>query len=251
MSKKQAAAKKQEFEDDPLPAGGNRAAAQAKLFEEIDKLAEDEGEGGNARPRLAMLCVQWAHAKEADIADATPIYQRYIDKVENVTSVFGGTRKKGDADSGFKQNVSKIRQFLKMGGLDTIDPVKVMEEATEVIRAERTKGVLTVSPFDGMLNIARHQVKYASEAISRDEMIRINLPRDKGDTSEADGLGHIGRRIDAHMTKWGESEELTQAYDLINNKVDELGGTSGDKKHKEKVEKLIKKQEDKRKVKRK
>ena len=31
---------------------------QAKMFEEIDKLAEDEGEGGNARPRLAIL--KWA-----------------------------------------------------------------------------------------------------------------------------------------------------------------------------------------------
>ena len=39
------------------------------------------------------------------------------------------------------------------------------------------------------------------------------------------------RRLDAHMTKWGETEELQQAYDMIDTKVDELGGTSSEKKH--------------------
>jgi hypothetical protein len=258
MSKNKAkASNNNDFTEDLPPPpinkeqGGNRAAMQAAMYAEIDTLAEQEGRGGNARPQLAVMCVKWAKAGMADTGDAEPIYKHYIDKVDEVTAVFGGIRKKGTEEVGLKQNVSKIRQFLKLGAIERFNTVELIEEAQEVIKQERAKGTISTSPFDSLLNIAREQNKKDMPRLEREDMIRVNKPKDRPDVQEVDSLAQIIRRLEAHAAKYGDRDETTQALDLLEALTKSLGGTSADRRTEERVEKLIDKQEQKRTVKRK
>jgi hypothetical protein len=228
MSKKSQAAQTQQ---------SNREIAQERMFAEIDELATTEGVGANARAILGVRCVEWSAGGDADVGDAKPIYERYISHVADASNPFGGLRIKGDKESGTKQNVSKFRQFLKMGGLRTIDPVSVIHRAQGVVKEERLKGTIAYGPFDALLNIARRQCVQTQSELTRDEMIDCNLPKDHGDITEADSLGRIKASIAKHEDTFGESIETTTAGENINARIEALGGTTAQKKQKERAEK--------------
>jgi hypothetical protein len=231
-----------------VSGGGNR---QAVIFQEIEELGELEGRGGNAKPTLAVRCVEWAANGDADVGDAKPIYERYIQKVESVAAVFGGLKKKADPESGLKQNVSKIRQFLKMGGLKTINPVSVINDAAGVVKEERAKGTIFYAPFDALLNIARKQCVQTQVALSRQEMIDCNQPKERGDIAEADSLQQCKARLEKHVDDFGDSEETTTAIEVIDARIESLGGTTAEKKRKQRAEKKAKEDAEKKAAKRK
>lgn len=214
----------------PASAGGNRAAIQAAMFQEIDDLGEIEGKGGNARATLGVRCVEWAADGTADVGDAAPIYDKYIQKAQTVASVFGGLKQKKDPEQGRKQNVSKMRQFLKMGGLKTIDPVRVINQAAGVVKDERAKGTIAHSPFDALLNIARKQCANTQTEMTRDEMIACNQPRAPGDVAEADYLATILAKLEKHKEQWGGTDETEEAMSQVSARIEELGGTTAQKK---------------------
>ena len=117
-----------------ITPGDNIKSAQEQMYKEIDELARTEGAGANSRADLGVRCVGWSANGIADVGDAKPIYDKYISAVADVANVFGGIKIKRNKESGEKQNVSKIRQFLKMGGLRTIDPIRVINVAAAVVR---------------------------------------------------------------------------------------------------------------------
>lgn len=231
----------------PTSAGGNMANRQDQMYREIDELAKTEGSGANSRAHLGVKCVEWSAGGIADVGDAKPIYERYIGQVQDVASAFGGLKIQNNPDSGLKQNVSKIRQFLKMGGLKTIDPVAVINTAAAVVKDARLKGKIGYGPFDALLNIARAQCGQTQTALTDEEMIAVNQPKDRPDLLEADDLGKIAAAITAHVDKFGEATETTEALTQIEAKIEQLGGTTAQKKEKERQQKLA----DKKKVKRK
>ena len=226
----------------PVAAGGNRAAIQAAMFKEIDDLGEIEGKGGNARATLGVRCVEWAADGTADVGDAHSIYDHYIGKAQEVAAVFGGIRQKKDPEAGRKQNVSKVRQFLKMGGLKTIDPVAVINSAAGVVKDERAKGTISHSPFDALLNIARKQCANTQTAMTREEMIQCNQPRPPGDVAEADFLATILAKFEKHKEQWGSTDETEEAMSQVSARIDELGGTTAQKKVKAAAEEKAKKE---------
>jgi|SRR5882672_2889060 len=216
----------------PAPSGGNRAVMQQAMFDEIDNLGDIEGRGGNARPTLAIRSVEWSASGVADVGDAHTIYDRYIQKAEDVAAVFGGLKRKKDPEQGRKQNASKIRQFLKMGGLKTIDPVKVINVAAGVVKDARAKGTIAYSPFDAMLNIARKQCLNTQVEMTPQDMIDCNQGKLRGDLEEADDLGHVSIRLEKHEKKFGQSDEVTTAREQIDGRIEALGGTTAQKKQK-------------------
>lgn len=235
----------------PIASPSNRAAIQAPMFDEIDNLGEIEGKGGNARATLGVRCVEWASQGIADVGDAAPIYERYYKKVEDVAAVFGGTRKRGSMESGIKQNVSKLRQFLKMGGLKTIDPVAVINEAAAVVKEERSKGTIIYPPYEALLNIARKQCIMTQSPLTRQEMIEVNQQRDQGDVTEADSLNLIKNKLLRHEDTYDKSDEVTQAIEALDSRIESLGGTTSQRKQRERAEKKAKEQEEKRQARRK
>jgi len=232
-----------------MPTGGNRAAAQSQMFNEIDELGEIEGKGGNSRATLGVKCVEWATQGVADVGDAAPIYDRYINKAEGVAAVFGGLKPKKDPESGRKQNVSKVRQFLKMGGLKTIDPIRVINIAAAVVKDARGKGTISYAPFDALLNIARKQCGQTQAELTAEEMLECNQPRTPGDVIEADALGAIVGKIEKYEKAFGAQTETTEALEQLAARIESLGGTTAQKKERERVRKKAEK--DAAKVKRK
>lgn len=230
----------------PTPAmGDNRKAMQEQMFKEIDDLAQQEGAGVNSRAELGIRCVGWSANGMADVGDAKPIYDRYISNVQDIAATFGGLKIKRNKESGEKQNISKIRQFLKMGGLRTIDPVKVINHAAAVVKDERLKGTITYGPFDALLNIARAQCASTQTELSREEMLDCNRARDKGDVIEADSLGRIKSALESHAETFGDHDETTEALEKIDSRIEALGGTTAQKKQKERAEKEAEKKANK------
>jgi len=220
----------------PVAAGGNRQAQQDEMFKEIDELGEIEGKGGNAKATLGVKCVEWAAGGTADVGDAYTIYDRYTQRVEDVAAVFGGLKRSKDPEAGRKQNASKVRQFLKMGGLKQIDPVGVIHRAASVVKDERAKGIIAQTPFDALLNIARAQCINTQNELTREEMIKATQPKDKGDVAEADSLGSISHKLEKHENEFGASDEVTEARTQIDARIETLGGTSAEKNRKKRAE---------------
>lgn len=217
----------------PQSTGGNRDAMQKAMFDKVDELGELEGKGGNSRATLAVMCTEWAYQGIADVGDAQTIYSRYLQKSEDVAAVFGGLKPNKDPVAGMKQNTSKIRQFLKLGGLKTIDAIKVINVAAGVVKDERAKGTITQSPFDALLNIARKQCAQTQAELSRQEMVQCNMPKEAGDLVEADELAKIAAKLEKYETTFGLQDETTEALEGIRSRIDALGGTTVEKKQKE------------------
>lgn len=225
----------------PMPVGNNRAAAQSQMFSEIDALGEIEGRAGNSRSVLAVRCVEWAAQGVADVSDAAPIYDRYIKKAEDIAAVFGGLKAKKDPESGYKQNVSKVRQFLKMGGLKTIDPVRVINIAAAVVKDARSKGTIGCAPFDALLNIARKQCTQTQTELTADEMLECNQRRAPGDVIEADALGLVVGALEKYERAFGAQQETTEALEQLSSRIESLGGTTAQKKERERARKKAEK----------
>jgi hypothetical protein len=249
MSKKAQAVQAQ---TPPPTHGSNQPDRQTqidKMNAEIDELGEIEGKGGNSRATLGIRCVEWAADGTADTGDAFTIYDRYMRTVETAAAAFGGTkRKRQSADQGRKQNASKIRQFLKMGGLKIIDPVKVINNAAGVVKDARSKGLIAFGPYEALLNIAREQCANTQNELTDEEMIECNQPTERGDPEEADSLGAIVAKIDKHEERFGTSDETVEAGSQLRSRIEMLGGTTAQKKAKERAaEKEAKKNKIKRK----
>ena len=223
--------------------GSNRDAVREQMFVEIEVLGESEGRGATSRAVCAVKMVERAAAGDADVTDAELFYDRYMGRSAHVQAAFGGGRKQGTEESGRKQNVSKFRQFLKMGTNKRIDPVAVIYDAQALVKEERAKGTIKFAPFEAMLNIAREQCKpdNVDEAIGKEHMIMCNQPKEKADRSVADKLFAQKTKLqgiyedDAH-------DLLADAIECIDTLIQDLGGTTADAKKAERERKKAEKE---------
>lgn len=223
--------------------GNNREAIREQMFKEVETLGETEGRGATSRAVCAVKMVEFAANGAADVTDAEMFYDRYMGRSAHVQAAFGGGRKQGTEESGRKQNVSKFRQFLKMGTNKRIDPVALIYEAQATIKEERAKGTIKFAPFDAMLNIAREQCKpdNVDEAIGKEHMIMCNQPKEKPDRSTADRLFAAKQKLEK-INEDDPQDLLSDAIECIDTLISDLGGTTADAKKAERERKKAEKE---------
>jgi hypothetical protein len=219
-----------------MPVGGNREEVLRKIYDEIDSLGVTEGMGNNARPTFAIRCVEWAASGDAGQEDAYTLYDRYIATRENASAFGTSMRENEKGEKGRKQNAYKFRVFLKMGGLKIINPVEVINQAVAVVKDSRNKGVITLAPFESLLNIAVAQCSSTQGALSDQEMIEACLKEGREDPEENDAIGQLINRINKHEKKYGEKQPTTEARDILQLDLDAMGGTTKQRKAREKAE---------------
>jgi hypothetical protein len=223
----------------PMPIGENRQAAIEKMYSEIDQLGQVEGGAANARPEMAVRCVEWAAGGLADVGDSYMLYDRYVQSVEQVSANWGGSKRKRDSDpaTSRKANAWKVKQFLKLGGLKIIDPVRLIHRAKAVVKDARLKGTVSLGPYEAMLEIAQAQCANTQHELSDQEMIDVCQPKPKADVEEVDSLGVIRSRLEKHEETYGAHAETTEAKDQIDSLIQSMGGTKAERKARERAEK--------------
>lgn len=215
----------------------NYEQMRQQMFDKAKMLGETEGRGSVSRAAFAINMVEWAKDGLANVDDAETLYDTYMGSNANMASTFGGLKKAKDEQTGRKQNVSKFRQFIKLGVNKKFDPVPVIYDAQRLVKDERAKGTIVVAPFDAMLNIVRMQNRgeYCEEPLSHDQMLYANMPKERDDKVEADLLDQQKRKLE----KIGEtymSPQLEEAIEELASRIAELGGTTKQQKDRERAE---------------
>lgn len=214
----------------------NMEAAREAMFEEARNFGKTEGRGKVARAAWAIRCVELAAEGRANVGDAERIYDEYMGSNEEIQEGFGGSEESRKGN-GRKQNVSKFRQFLKLGTSKKFDPVLVAHNLKQIAAEERAKGTTSLSPFDAQLEIVRMQVRgeYADEPLT-DEQMRYALQKKvKADKTEADMLDADKRRLEKTNEIY-PSAELEESIEALAARIEDLGGTTKQQKERAKIE---------------
>lgn len=197
----------------------NVTLTKAEFEKHAREFGKQYGKGMNSRPAMAMEAVQAAQ----QLADVGP------DDAESIYTIFqqAAARAKGieyKAESSFKVQVSKLRQFLSVGALPNVDGVAVLELAQDCIReyASSQENPLKGSAYDNMVNVARAQLAQPDEPLSETQIRGILTP----DVEEKTDLDRIIAIYKA-VRKLGETvnnEHLETAQTEIATTITELGG---------------------------
>lgn len=219
-----------------MTSQSNLEAARQQMFEDAKALGENEGRGAVSRATLAVQMVEWAHQGLADVTDAETFYDAYMGRAADLQETFGGTKKQANEANGRKQNVSKFRQFLKMGGNKKFDPTAVIYDAAKLVKEERAKGTIKFAPFDALLNIARKQNHddYCEDPLPQEVMLTCNQPKVRDDRIEADLLDAHKRKLEKLAEDY-PSPEVDEAIEGLAARIEELGGTTKQQKEAAKV----------------
>lgn len=199
---------------------------KAAFARTITTLGEREGMGSNSRPGLFVHFVEGARKGFVSEDDVEAFYGRYCKAIAAKQNI--GYQ----PQSSVKQQVSKFKAAVKLGGLVHVNGQEIVNAAVEVQREQRAAndGKLPMSPLDGLVNVARAQLSFPDTPLTREQIDRVMRPTEKDDPTEADRLDKIA----AGMEKIREDDEATEDTKAvldavivpILDRIKALGGTT-------------------------
>jgi len=219
-------------------AGDNIEGKQTvkQIVARARELGKREGLGDNSRPGMFLLCVDAAKRRSIGKQDVPTIFEEYS---KSSAAARGVGWKKQDSE---KQQVSKLTVAVRLGELPHVDGMALMEKVIACQKAQRlaNEGKMDFSPFDGMVRVARHQVKAPSVMLDDDVVQGLLLKPAKELADEADRLAKVTQAIDSLLNAKEEpvSEEsvasLADARKIVAARIEELGGTTSQRRQREK-----------------
>lgn len=205
--------------------GDNIEGALTELRNKLRTLGASDAKGGASRPEAAMRLVAAAYDGTIDERQADELYAAYAAGIATAAKNNPLVGKlSGDAEQkSTTQQVSKFRQFIKMGGLPSVDSREVIDRAVRISKDTEAAGVKTYPRFDAMLNVARAQIKQPDEALS-DETIEGLVCRPE--TAEKDDMAKL---VAAYKAAYKLAETIpmpgtTAACDAYRDAIVEAGG---------------------------
>lgn len=206
--------------------GSNIETHLSALRSKLKSLGAMEGKGSASRPEAALRLVEASYDGFIDENDAGALFAEYAAgtaaAAKNnplVTSTGNGDA----AQKSAKQQISKFRQFIKVGALPEVDARDVMRRAVQISKDLEATGVKTYSRFDGMLNVAREQIKQPDELLTDEQINDLIVKPDTKEKSELDKI--IAAYKAAH--KLAETIPMPQteaARDMYRDAIVEAGG---------------------------
>lgn len=205
--------------------GSNIETHLTELRGKLKSLGAAEGKGSASRPEAALRLVGAAYDGYIGEDDAAEMFSVYAAgtaaaaKNNPMVSAPGGDA----AQKSAKQQISKFRQFIKAGSLPAVDARDVLNRAVQISKDLESAGVKTYSRFDGMLNVAREQIKQPDEELTDDQ---INDLICKPETAEKDDLDKlIAAYKSAHKLAENIPTPQTEAArDAYRDAINEAGG---------------------------
>lgn len=202
------------------PAGDNLKPAIDALNKTLRKLGQDEAEGIVARPTAALAMAHAAHRGEIDESYAENGYNVYL----------AGKRKLGsnplladDDGSGktYDVQVSKFRQCIKVSMIPSIDGPDLLDRAIRINANLRAQGTKTLAPFEGMLAVARTQLKDATVELTDDDIAGLVTVKDQEKPELADLIAAY-KTANKLAAKYGAT--AAPAVEVYRNAIVEAGG---------------------------
>lgn len=153
----------------------------SEAMKQIRKFGEESSLGKDALPKLAMYVVRLAadgvidaETKNAKGDDAAQmIYDAYV-KSESVKAIHEHT--------GTRANVSKLRQLIKLGGLTSIEPVELMQDAMDAREAMQADDNKVKPAYPFYVEVARAQLEAPAKKLERrvlERMVCKEEPKEK------------------------------------------------------------------------
>jgi len=170
-------------------AGSNIETHLEALRGKLKSLGAADGKGSASRPEAGLRLVDAAYDGTIDENDAAEMFASYAAGVAAAAKSNPLVTSVGDADQkSAKQQISKFRQFIKVGALPSVDARDVMRRAVQASKDLEASGTKTYSRFDAMLNVAREQIKQPDEPLTDDQITACVVKPESGDKSEIDKL---------------------------------------------------------------
>jgi hypothetical protein len=128
-----------------------------------------------------------------------------------------------------------------MGQIKTIDPVTLIHNAVTWIRDAKASSQLGkgVKVYSAMVDVARAQNKIPEHQLEQDEAIAAAQPKKGREKEEADYWGQVRDRIDKIHRVFGKSDETEKIMTSVQLQIDDLGGTSADRKKAKKAREAL------------
>jgi len=214
----------------PVTPLSNSAPDKQAALTEAYEMGKREGNGASARAAFYTSLVAQAKDKRLDVSNAAEAWDQFDKGAQAGAAIVGGMKASTNPGDVRKVRISEVRQFLKMGGINYIDPVEVMDRAVAIIKKARLEGRLKSKPTDAMLNVARAQNDDEQNPLD-DQTIELAIqPKVGVDTLEEDAIAKVMNDLEKIVKKYGESDEVTDAIAYLDKRVQDLGGTTKQKR---------------------
>lgn len=208
----------------------------------VTTLGEREGMGTNSRPGLFVHFVEGAAKNYLTEDDVETFYGRYCKAIAAKQNIGYAPQ------SSVKQQVSKFKAAVKLGGLVHVNGQEVINIALEVQKEQRgaNEGKLPMSPLDGLVNVARAQLSFPDTPLTREQIDRVMRPTEKDDPTEADRLDKVAAAMEKIRTDDDATEDTKTVLDAvitpILDRIKALGGTTQQRAAKQREQEKLAKQ---------
>lgn len=207
--------------DATIPAvGDNSEVALKTLRAELKKLGASEGIGSASRPLAAKRLVDAAYDGLAKEGDAEQFYGDYQSGLiaAGKKSVFAVS-----AAAGEKVQISKFRQFIKVGMLPGVDARELMTRVEEHLASSKTAEIATVAPFDAMLNAARMQLNQPDTDLTDEQVAACVDKPERASKEEIEKLIDVFRKV-AKLNETMPAPSGEATLQAMRDWIEEKGG---------------------------
>lgn len=207
-------------------AGDNIETGLDKLSKHLTSLGRSEGKGSASRPSAALALADAAREGLIDEDYADSAFAAYARGTADAAKGNPLVTATGNADQkSAKQQISKFRQFIRAGALPGVDAPSVLRQAAEISKDLAASGTKVYSVFDGMLSVAREQIKQPDEALSPERISEIVTKPDTKDKSEIDKLIDLYKRTHKMWEKdFPNNGHMESAVHDLADAIKEAGG---------------------------
>lgn len=212
------------------PVASNSALDKQAALDDAEAMGKKEGSGASARVHFYTTLVSWAKDKRVDVSNAEELWDSYDRGAAAAAAMIGGVKHVDNPTDTRKVRVSETRQFLKMGGIPYIDPVEVMDRGMAIIKKARQEGRIKAKATDCMIAVARAQNNDEQNPLDDQTIELVIQPKVGAEKSEADALAAVLKELEKITAKYNESDEVNDAMAYVTKRIDDLGGTSKQKK---------------------
>jgi len=170
-------------------AGDNIKTLIAELKTKMRSLGAVDAKGSSSRPEAALRLVDAAFEGLVDESDAADMFGEYATGVAKAAAMNPLVTSQGNGDqNSSKQQVSKFRQFIKVGMLPQIDARDTMARAVKICKDLDATEARTYSRFDALLNVAREQVKTSDTSLTDEQIIGVVTKAESADKTTLDRI---------------------------------------------------------------
>jgi hypothetical protein len=213
-------------------------AVYQQFLADIRELGIVKGRGANAQIQAAIQCTEKSTEGVLDVGKTEEVYDAFLGGEAQAGSTTGVAREEKKDRA---QRVSELRQFVKMGAIKTIDPVTLIHNAVAWVNEAKSTGLLGkgVKVYSALVDIARAQCKIPEHQLEQDEAVAAAQPKKGREKEEADYWGQVRDRIDKIHRVFGKSDETEKIMSSVQLQIDDLGGTSADRKKAKKAREAL------------